>query len=80
MEIEKIFERNWDFLLTRDKTGQYYFEVVCGTVGIYTIEFPFTQDEVLSWEKEGELFLQHLSYKVRDYPEEYIIRRKQSLS
>ena len=32
--------------------------------------------EVKGWENEGEIFLQHLSYKVRDFPEEYLKRRK----
>jgi hypothetical protein len=75
MEKQKIFERTWDFMLTRDETGQYYFDVVCGTVAIYTIEFPLNETEVKGWENEGEMFLQHLSYKVRDYPEEYLKRR-----
>jgi len=76
MDKKRIFERTWDFILTRDEKGHYYFEVVCGTVAIYTIEFPLNKDEVEGWNSEGEIFLQHLSYKVRDYPEEYLKRRK----
>ena len=74
MDRKIIFDRTWDFMLMQDEAGNYFFEVVCGTVGIYTIEFKLNKQEIDQWEKEGEIFLQHLSYKVRDNHDVYYKR------
>ncbi len=74
MARTKIIESTWDYLLEKDDNGDLIFEVVCGTVAIYTISFRLNEEEVKGWETEGERFLRHLSYQVRDYPDEFIKR------
>jgi hypothetical protein len=69
-----IAESVWDYILEQDLEGCYFFEVVCGTVAIYTIAFKLNDDEIAAWKKEGEIALRHLAYKVRDYPKEYMKR------
>ncbi|MBK8699185.1 MAG: hypothetical protein IPN29_06430 [Saprospiraceae bacterium] len=76
MEPKIIFESNWDFVLSQNHDGSYMFEVICGTVGIYSIDFELNEVEIEAWLQEGETALRHLSYQVRDFPEEYIRRRK----
>ncbi|MCW1969217.1 MAG: hypothetical protein KIH69_013985 [Anaerolineae bacterium] len=76
MADEILFESTWDFQLYRDSAGRLIFDVVCGTVAIYTIAFPLNAEEIAGWEREGERFLKHLSYRVRDYPNEYLARSK----
>ena len=75
MARTKIIESTWDYLLEKDDNGDLIFEVVCGTVAIYTIAFCLNDEEVHAWENEGEKFLRHLSYDVRDHPNEYMVRR-----
>lgn len=75
MARTKIIESTWDYLLEREDNGDLIFEVVCGTVAIYTIAFCLNDEEVKAWENEGEKFLKHLSYDVRDHPKEYLVRR-----
>ena len=69
-----IAESTWDYILEQDTEGRYFFDVVCGTVAIYTIAFMLNNEEIEAWKKEGETALRHLAYKVRDYPEEYMKR------
>jgi hypothetical protein len=75
MPRTKIVESSWDYLLEKDGDGKIYFEVVCGTVAIYTICFQLTNEEINQWQQLGETFLRHLSYDVRDHPKTYIERR-----
>jgi hypothetical protein len=74
MDRTKIIESTWDYLLEKEENGDLIFEVVCGTVAIYTISFRLNDDEVKGWEQEGERFLRHLSYDVRDYPDNFMKR------
>lgn len=74
MARTKIVESTWDYLLEKDDNGDLIFEVVCGTVAIYTIAFRLNDEEVKGWESEGERFLRHLSYDVRDHPNNFMNR------
>ncbi|HRG21168.1 MAG TPA: hypothetical protein PLQ57_09060 [Saprospiraceae bacterium] len=76
MERKIIEDSNWDYQLTEDESGKLYFEVICGTVAIYTIAFELNVHEIDAWRKEGPSALRTLSYRVRDYPEEYLQRRE----
>ena len=75
MDKKIIIDSPWNYTLYQDDAGVYTFEVVCGTVAIYTITFLLNEQETAAWEKEGEQALRHLTYRVRDYPKEYMSRR-----
>jgi hypothetical protein len=70
-----LIEKNCDFKLENDEEGNLYFEVVCGTVSVYNISFILNSEETEAWKSNGEVALRHLSYLVRDWPEEYLKRR-----
>lgn len=74
MVVQELINKNWDYILSQSE-GDYILEVVCGTVAIYTITFELDEVEKAGFEAEGERYLDHLAWKVRDYPEEYIKRR-----
>lgn len=74
MAMQELINKNWDYILSQSEED-YILEVVCGTVAIYTITFKLDEAEKAGFEAEGERFLDHLAWKVRDYPEEYIKRR-----
>lgn len=76
MERKIIEDSNWDYQLTEDESGKLFFEVICGTVAIYTITFELNQQEIEAWQKKGSDALRSLSYLVRDYPEDYLKRRE----
>ncbi|MBK9257889.1 MAG: hypothetical protein IPM42_20735 [Saprospiraceae bacterium] len=75
MNKKLIVESTWDYYLESDDYGNLYFEVVCGTVAIYTITFLLNESEKLAWQLEGDIALKHLAYRVRDWPQEYILRK-----
>ena len=53
-------EETWDYFLETDENGDFFFEAVCGTVAIYTIQFKLNEEEIFAWKTDGVLFLQHL--------------------
>lgn len=75
MENKILADSAWDYTLESDNEGNLIFEVVCGTVGIYTIRFILNEEETNKWKTEGTTGLRHLAYYVRDYPEEFIKRK-----
>lgn len=72
--MQELINKNWDYIFFQSEED-YILDVVCGTVAIYTIEFKLDETEKAGFEAEGERYLDHLAWKVRDYPEEYIKRR-----
>ncbi len=72
--MQELINKNWDYILSQSEED-FILEVVCGTVAIYTITFKLDETERAGFEAEGERYLDHLAWKVRDYPEEYIKRR-----
>jgi hypothetical protein len=72
--MQELINKNWDYILFQSEED-YLLEVVCGTVAIYTITFKLDEVEKAGFEAEGERYLDHLAWKVRDYPEDYIKRR-----
>ena len=73
--MKVLAESNWDYILEEDHEYNLYFEVVCGTVAIYTIKFILNDIEREIWYKEGTTGLRHLAYDVRDYPDRYLCRK-----
>lgn len=71
-----ISESLWNYTLYQDTTGELYFDVVCGTVAVYTIVFRLNAAEKQTWEAGGESALNNLAWRVRDYPEEYLAQQE----
>ena len=76
MDQKVVSESAWNYTLYQDTAGELFFDVVCGTVAVYTIVFRLNEAEKQSWEAEGERALNDLAWRVRDYPEEYLARRE----
>lgn len=74
MVMQELINKNCDYILFQDKTD-FILKVECGTVAVYTITFQLNEAEKAGFDADGEGFLDHLAWKVRDYPEEYLKRR-----
>ena len=74
MVMQELINKNCDYILFQDKTD-FILKVECGTVAVYTITFQLNEAEKAGFDADGEGFLDHLAWKVRDYPEEYLNRR-----
>jgi len=69
-----VIESCSDFILEQD-TDHYYLEVTCGTTAVFTITFKLSLEETRGYLEQGETYLRHLSYSVRDHPDDFIIRK-----
>lgn len=72
--MQDLINKNWDYILSQENED-YFLEVICGTVAIYTICFKLDEDEKSRFLAEGESYLDQLAWRVRDWPEEYLKRR-----
>ncbi len=65
MRRNEIFvDREQMYALTKDEEGKYYIEVVCGGIAMENVIVMLTNEEILSYQKEGKTFLDDLSWEI----------------
>lgn len=73
--LTKIAEEAWFYILEHDdETNEYFLDVVCGTVAIYTIKIKLNEEEVREYLADPSS-VRILAYRISDYPNEYLDRR-----
>ena len=73
--LTKIAEEAWFYILEHDdETNEYFLDVVCGTVAVYTIKIKLNESEVGEYLAEPSS-IRILAYRISDYPKEYLNRR-----
>ncbi len=69
--LEILEEDTWFYSLEREsETGEYFLEVVCGTVAIFTIRIRMSPAEVAAYEADPST-VRALAYEILDHPHEY---------
>jgi len=56
-----------------DETGEYFLEVVCGTVAIFSIRIKLEDPELEKYKADPES-IRALAYDVMDHPFQYVER------
>ncbi len=73
--LKKIEEETWFYILDHDdETDEYFLDVVCGTVAIFTIKIKLTDEEVAEY-KRDPTSIRVLAYSVIDHPKDFLERR-----
>jgi len=73
--LNKVAEENWFYILEHDdETDDYFLDVVCGTVAVFTIKIMLTEREVEAY-KADATSIQTLAYSISDRPSEFLERR-----
>jgi len=73
--LKTITEETWFYISEHgDETDEYFLDVVCGTVAIYTIKIKLNEEEVKEYLGDPSS-IQVLAYRISDYPKEYLDRR-----
>lgn len=73
--LKRIEEEQWFYILEHDdETDEYFLDVCCGTVAIYTIKIRLNADESEEFLRDPAS-IKTLAYRISDYPNEYIERR-----
>ena len=65
-----IFKKPWDYTFSEEE-GKYYLSVSCGTVAVFDVNIQLNSEEVSSYEKKGEEFIDQLAGDIRFAPKEY---------
>lgn len=73
--LKTIAEETWFYILEHDdETDEYFLDVACGTVAIYTIKIKLNEEEVKEY-LDNSNDIRVLAYRICDYPKEYLDRR-----
>ena len=70
-----LINEQWNYQLLK-KDNDYFLSVICGTAGLFEVEFKLTKDEVSDYEKNGKECVDKLVSFVRSDPEKYMSRNK----
>ena len=76
--MKVIAEVTWTWMLIRHDDGTLYLSVVCGTVGIYTIDLQLTDDEAAEYLSAGLTAMDRLARDVFNQPSNYRARHIQN--
>tara|TARA_Y100000782_G_scaffold20628_1_gene21930 strand:+ start:2738 stop:3022 length:285 start_codon:yes stop_codon:yes gene_type:complete len=67
-------EQSWSWLLFQNEKNMY-LSVVCGSVGIFTVEIELTQAEIASFNAIGRTFIDELASGISFSPDSYLHRK-----
>ena len=63
-----ILEEPWSFSFWEEPDGALVLEVLCGTVGMFEVRVPFTEEHRAAYAREGEAFVRRLAANVLARP------------
>lgn len=65
--MEKIEESVWSWILYREG-AEFYLSVMCGTVGLFTVDLQLGADEAAAYRERGTDFIEGLAREIRGVP------------
>ena len=69
--MKVIAEEPWAWMLLSNESGVLYLSVMCGTVGLYSIDFQLTDDEAADFHSTGRSAVDLLARDVSNQPFKY---------
>jgi len=67
--MKEIIKKS-SYSLYRDRYGEFWIEVVCGTIGLYEIKVKLTEQEKSRFNSDPT-FLEDLAYMISKNPDQY---------
>lgn len=71
VEMDKVFQESWSYTLYRDG-ARYILSVVCGGVGMYTLNIPLDDEEASA--AGDQAAVADLAKRIRTNPKQYADR------
>jgi len=71
--MEEIYKKKWSYIFYFDK-GKYFLDVVCGTIGTYTILIQLNNSEIENYKNQGLTYIDLLVEKIQENPNDFIER------
>ena len=73
--LKTLEEETWFYIFEHDdETDEYFLDVACGTVAIFTIKIRLNEKEVASY-KNDPTSIRILAYDILDHPKDFLDRR-----
>jgi hypothetical protein len=69
--MKVVAEEPWAWMLFSNEGGALFLTVMCGSVGLYSVDFPLTEDEAASFFATGRSALEALARDVSYQPSKY---------
>ena len=66
IEMNKIDSSSYNWILFKSNNDKLYLSVICGGVGLYSVDFQLNDDESSSYFIRGNSYLDNLASNVRD--------------
>jgi hypothetical protein len=64
--MKELEKEDWNFVLSEGESGDFIFNVVSGSIGLYEIKISLTPDEINQYKKEGTTYLAALANEIRN--------------
>ncbi|MGO4223671.1 hypothetical protein AB4Y64_17690 [Lysobacter sp. TAF61] len=69
--MKVIAEEPWAWMLFSNEDGALFLTAMCGSVGLYSVDFQLTEDEAASFSATGRSALEALARDVSYHPSKY---------
>ncbi|MBL8300189.1 MAG: hypothetical protein JNN30_17765 [Rhodanobacteraceae bacterium] len=72
--MKVVAQESWAWTLYGDESDALYLSVLCGTVGLFTVDFQLDEHEVSRFRAAGDSAVQELADRVRSEPSKHLAR------
>lgn len=70
--MKQVYEKKWSHVLFQDEESEVFcLSVVCGSVGLYTIDITLNEQEMEMYRKKGNEYINTLAQSVAADPSKY---------
>ncbi|SFD63983.1 hypothetical protein [Spirosoma endophyticum] len=73
--MKELAKESWNYSLLESESGDFIFNVVSGSVGLYEIKISLTPDEIRRYTKEGNSYLAILANEIRSNESNFQTRK-----
>lgn len=73
--MKELAKESWNYSLLESESGDFIFNVVSGSVGLYEIKISLTPDEISRYTKEGNSYLALLANEIRSNESDFQARK-----
>jgi hypothetical protein len=73
--MTEILKKPFSYTLIK-KDNEYILNVVCGSVGLFEVEYKLSELDIDNYLNQGKDFIEDLAHKVRFEPDKFVNRNR----
>lgn len=70
--MKELLKKPWRYTLYINEAGSHILTVICGTIGLYEVEHILTNEQLLKYRAQGEVFIDALAKDISYTPRKYL--------